>query len=131
MQLIKFFLQFIFIVLILNLNANVFACHPECIAQPPTGGELVTKSICTAVCKQPTCTVQPTSCPAPKCTIKCPVDQCESDTCPACETVCEEPTVPGCQTSCEAPQCNWKCYTPVVLNPAINFTCDQPTCEFC
>lgn len=112
--------------------------HPEChwACDDP-----VSHAVCRPVCKKPACEIQcepgnttVVNCEPPICEIRCPIDQLESESCPACETVCHQtscyPYHYPCQPLCEATECFWECEKP--RNPTrvtCELQCEMPACE--
>lgn len=116
------------------------ACIPECVwsCEVPN---TVCQAVCNPVCKKPqceyschgdmTCTLQP------DCYIRCPEDQCASDSCPTCEVVCEplnsftKYRCFDCDPLCEAAECTWNCVKPTECGvpPVCDIICEQPSCE--
>lgn len=118
--------------LILALSAATAAsCHPECryACDDP-----VCPAICETVCEAPVCEFNQTCGYSPSCSVLCPQDMCESDTCPQCETHCSPPPSETCgDILCEETVCSWRCRKPTVQEcpkPICEIQCEQPACEY-
>src|SRR5277367_1549324 len=113
------------IVLLHSLFFMVYTdgCHPECAYE-------CSFPVCVAICK-PICTfpqcllceyISPyntTLCSSVNtaCSVYCPSDQCEMDSCPVCEVLCNPlcqnvPIEKNCTILCEEIVCAWKCEKP-------------------
>lgn len=117
-----------------------YSCHPQCrwACDDP-----VCNAVCHYQCHAPVCQTQcisnSTRCYGPSCSVRCPPNQCESDSCPNCETVCNPPScfnpqtyepVTDCQNLCEATNCSWKCEKPTNCPyPKCQLMCEQPACQ--
>ena len=100
-------------------------CHPMCSWQCD---DPQCRADCKAVPESPVCictnlTVQP------KCVVRCPVDMCEMQTCPACETVCEPNEACGA-ILCEQTVAAWACRKPACTYPTSELMCEQPACPY-
>lgn len=119
------FLIFLFIV------GVTLGCHPECryACDDP-----VCLAVCETVCELPACEFNQTCGYSPSCSVRCPPDMCESDTCPQCETICSPPPSPSCgDILCEATVCAWRCRKPTEAEcrkPICELQCEQPACEY-
>ncbi len=109
-------------------------CHPLCSWQCDNP---VCRAVCRPVCQRPVCqfcfnsTLPPVCYPLSGCSIQCPQDQCESDSCPTCATQC--PNVcgarPNCYRECGQTQCAWLCEKPLNCpRPTCVLQCEQPAC---
>jgi hypothetical protein len=106
-------------------------CHPECVN---TISNVTRNAICNPICDRPTCiyncTIPNADCEnyVPECEVRCPPDQCESDSCPACETVCI-PVTPcdthNCTLLCTMLNCGWDCVPPSTDG---TWTCENASC---
>jgi hypothetical protein len=105
------------------------SCHPQCryLCDDP-----VFNATCSIVCVKPDCIYDQTCDYSPACTIQCPEDQCESDSCPACETICQPSTHIECgQPLCAPPNCTWSCVKPTNPPPIrCEVQCERPACEY-
>ena len=107
------------------------SCHPECryLANDP-----VFPAICETVCDAPVCEFNQTCGYSPSCSVRCPLDMCEVDSCPQCETICAPPPSETCgDILCEATSCSWRCRKPNANErPPLEYEvqCEQPACEY-
>jgi len=105
------------------------SCHPQCryLCDDP-----VFNATCTPVCVEPDCIYYPTCDYSPVCTVRCPEDMCESDSCPACETVCEPSNHIECNLIvCAPPNCTWSCVKPANPPPIhCEVQCERSACEY-
>lgn len=117
------------LLLIIPSFAFASACHPEChyACDDP-----VCLAICETVCEAPACEFNQTCGYSPSCSVQCPLDMCESESCPVCETVCAPPPSETCgQILCEATSCSWKCRKPFNCpKPLCELQCEQPACAY-
>ncbi len=125
---------------LLYLTAIYAGCHPECTYE-------CDNPVCAANC-QPQCDsvkcriceqINVNATPVCEedfidrgCEIRCPADQCESDSCPQCEVICagslcdDDPT---CVIECEQIACGWDCQKPTNCpQPICILQCEQPAC---
>lgn len=123
------------LLLLLVLAARAETCHPEC---RDAHDDVVCLAVCWPVCAPPVCQrcvnttlLGPQCRPAPRCWVRCPPGQCESESCPQCETVCRDQcgTTPGCTILCEETQCTWLC-APASTCPRVPLVCDAPACQY-
>lgn len=100
-------------------------CHPECrwaCDDPQCNAE------CKIVTEPPVCTcANPTV--QPVCRVDCPLDQCESEQCPACQTICEQSEACGA-ILCQETRASWACRKPSCPYPTCELQCEQPACEY-
>ena len=105
------------------------SCHPQCryACDDP-----VCNATCAPVCVVSECIFENTCDYSPVCTVRCPEDQCESDSCPACETICEPSTHLECgDPLCNALNCSWACEKPTNCPlPRCELVCERPACEY-
>jgi hypothetical protein len=119
----------------------VFSCHPECTYQCDAP---VCSAVCKHICQPPHCTkcvmnpnTNVTTCNQPilfGCSIACPDDQCESDSCPICTLNCNEVLCDGdpyCSILCQEVECSWACQKPTDCPyPTCELACEQPACMY-
>lgn len=121
----------LFLVLFLHLSIVFGGCHPECryACDDP-----VCPAVCETVCETPACEFNQTCGYSPSCEVRCPLDMCESDSCPACETICNPPPSEACgDVLCEATNCTWRCRKPTEAEcrkPLCEIVCERPACEY-
>ena len=123
------------LLLLLPLLDVAGTCHPECSYECDNP---VCAADCRPVCLPPVCAVclnttgTPVCYGTDKCWLYCPVDQCESDECPACATMCPNSTCNGfddCFMLCEEPECSWECQKPTNCPlPTCLLQCEMPAC---
>lgn len=122
------------LLLFILLYRAAAACHPECrwACDDP-----VCQAVCQPVCETPVCVLTNATHPScstfqPSCSVQCPANMCESDSCPQCETVCQPPSdlCNDGQLLCEATSCTWYCQKPTNCPyPRCELQCERPACE--
>lgn len=117
------------IFLLLITLSSAAGCHPLCswLCDDPT-----CPAVCQPICSQPACQFNQTCGYSPVCSVRCPADQCESDSCPACETICADPPSLDCGViECEITTCSWQCRKPLHCPyPRCELQCEHPACEY-
>lgn len=119
------------------LIQQCFCCHPLCYYECSNP---VCPAVCEPICSAPNCQIcvnntNSSDCSpwSSHCYVNCPIDQCESDECPACEVMCPVPQCPPgkhCYVQCTELHCTWKCMKPNCPYPVCVLQCEAPSCPF-